>query len=165
MSVILIPLLALAVLFPADAFSATPTESPACEDIRIRFLTKQNQLNDRVLNFFLFDTADRGCISLAEELVSRGGLEVRQGLGVMLVPVLEPPPLEFPAAANALRRQGLEVRRGEPPFVVLQARAHPVGGIAGVEDEQGIRVRAVEFAEVPAPLDERSVVAVAPAPG
>jgi len=57
MSVILIPLLAVAVLFRANSFSATPTESPACEDIRIRFLTKQNQLNDQILNFFLYDTA------------------------------------------------------------------------------------------------------------
>ena len=56
-----------------------------------------------------------------EELVSRGGLEVRLSLGMMPVPVLQPSPLEFPAAANALRRQGLEVRRGEPPFVVLEA--------------------------------------------
>ena len=48
---------------------------------------------------------------------------------------------------------------------MLEARAHPVDGIASVEDEQCIRVLAVQFAEVPAALDERSVVAVAFAPG
>ena len=53
-----------------------------------------------------------------EKLVSGGGLEVRQGLGMMLVPVLQPSPLEFLAAANALRRQGLQVGGGEPALVV-----------------------------------------------
>ena len=54
-----------------------------------------------------------------EELVSGGGLEVRLSLGMMPVPVLQPSPLEFLAAANTLRGQGLQVRLGEPTLVVL----------------------------------------------
>ena len=54
-----------------------------------------------------------------EELVSGSGFEVRQSLGVMLVPVLEPSALEFPAVANTLWRKCLQVRRGEPALVVL----------------------------------------------
>ena len=41
-----------------------------------------------------------------EELLRSGGLEVRSGLGMMLVPILEPSLLKLVAVANALRRQG-----------------------------------------------------------
>ena len=51
---------------------AASGEPPACNDVRARFQIKQNQLNTRTLNFFLFDAADRGCISIAKELLSRG---------------------------------------------------------------------------------------------
>ncbi len=51
---------------------AASGEPPACNDVRARFQIKQNQLNTRTLNFFLFDSADRGCISIAKELLSRG---------------------------------------------------------------------------------------------
>ena len=54
-----------------------------------------------------------------EELIRGGGFEVRQGLAMMPVPVLQPSPLEFPAAANAFRGQGLQVGRGESALVVL----------------------------------------------
>ena len=53
-----------------------------------------------------------------EELLRGRDLEVRQGLGMMLVPVLQPSPLEVPTAANALRCQGLQVGRGERDLVV-----------------------------------------------
>ncbi|MGE4635998.1 MAG: ankyrin repeat domain-containing protein [Arenicellales bacterium] len=52
--------------------AAVSGEPPACNDVRARFQIKQNQLNTRTLNFFLFDAADRGCISVAKELLSRG---------------------------------------------------------------------------------------------
>ncbi len=52
--------------------AAASGEPLACNDVRARFQIKQNQLNTRTLNFFLFDAADRGCISVAKELLSRG---------------------------------------------------------------------------------------------
>ena len=52
--------------------AAVAGEPLACNDVRARFQIKQSQLNTRTLNFFLFDAADRGCISIAKELLSRG---------------------------------------------------------------------------------------------
>ncbi len=65
---------ALLLSFSTGLTVAVSAEPPACNDVRARFQIKQNQLNTRTLNFFLFDAADRGCISIAKDLLSRGAL-------------------------------------------------------------------------------------------
>ena len=100
-----------------------------------------------------------------QQLARGGGLEVAQHLGMVLVPVLQPAPLELALGADALIGEGPLIGRGELALVVLQAGAQPIKGIAGVEDEQGFGVIPVQFTEVAAAFDQGSAIAVAPAPG
>ena len=79
----------------------------------------------------LVQPLDRGLVDVEhEELLRRGGLEVRLGLGMMLLPVLQPALLELTPVANAVLPQGLEVGGREAALVVLETRADPVEGIA-----------------------------------
>lgn len=75
-----------------------------------------------------------------QQLARGGGLEVAQHLGMVLVPVLQPAPLELALGADALIGEGPLIGRGELALVVLQAGAQPIKGIAGVEDEHGVGV-------------------------
>ena len=91
-------------------------------------------------------------------------LEVAQHLGMVFVPIHEPAPLELPFGSNALARQGAFVGRSELALVMLQTRAQPIKGLAGVEDEQGLGVIPVKVTEVAAAFDKRGLIAVASAP-
>ncbi len=56
--------------------------SVVCEELRQRRMVNQNQMNDRVRNFLLFDAAERGCIELVKALLAEGAsVRARDGLG------------------------------------------------------------------------------------
>ena len=43
-----------------------------CDDIERRYIVNQSQLNSRILNFLLFDAAERGCLDLVERFLGAG---------------------------------------------------------------------------------------------
>ncbi len=47
-------------------------KSVVCDELRQRRVVSQNQMNDRLRNFFLFDAAERGCIDMIKELIAEG---------------------------------------------------------------------------------------------
>ena len=54
----------------------TPTQygrtQPVCEELERDYVVKESQRNSRVLNFFLFEAAERGCMRFVEQLLAEG---------------------------------------------------------------------------------------------
>jgi ankyrin repeat protein len=57
-------------------------ERRVCEEVEERYVQSPDKSSPRVLNFLLFDAAERGCLDLAEQFISEGAsVAARNGAG------------------------------------------------------------------------------------